>query len=106
MKTIKEYLLENYTLEELKECAEHGCSGGFGQFIYYKETVVFHQIFEEEIWDLLEKEREEIGAHKSILEMIASFNGAKDVGSMDQLKNLLCWYAVEHFAREIVEGAE
>ena len=30
----------------------------------------------------------------------------QQLGSMDQLKNLLCWVAVEHFAYEIVEDQE
>ena len=102
---IKEYLLQNYSIAELNGCAEHGCSEGFGTFVYYKDTVAFHDEHEEEIWDLLHGEAEGCG-FKSVLEMLASFNGAKDVGDLDELKNLLCWYAVEHFARKIVEEKE
>jgi hypothetical protein len=105
MKIIKEYLLENYEPEEINDMAKYGCSGGVGGFIYYSETCAFHDEHENEIWDLLESMREDSG-HKTILELIATFNGSKDVGSMDQFKNMLCWVVVEHFAQEIVGERE
>ncbi len=37
----------------------------------------------------------------SIPDLIASFNGAKDVGSPAQLKNLLAWWAAEEVCRGI-----
>lgn len=42
----------------------------------------------------------------TILQMLAQFNGQKDVGSVEQFKNMLCWYAVETVAAQIVNELE
>lgn len=101
-KTIKEFLLANYNMDQLKDIVNHGCSGGVMGLCYYTETVAFHDHFEEEIWDMLYDDGN--GQGVNVMQLIGMFNGAKDVGSMDQLKNLLCWCAVEDIAREIVEN--
>lgn len=100
---IREWLRANYDSEQIAEIAKHGCISGVSGLTYYTETVAFHDEHEEEIWDLLEEDRESQG-YKTILELIATFGGARDVGSMDQFKNLLCWYAVEREAFYISEG--
>lgn len=97
---IKEYMLTNYDYNALKDIADHGCSGGIGGFIYYTETNKFHDDYEEEIWDMLHDDATDQGY--TIMELISKFNGQKEVGSMTQLKNLLCWYAVERTAQNIV----
>ena len=56
-------------------------------------------------WQMLWDSYEDFG-HKNVLEMIASFGGAKDVSGMDQFKNLLCWYAIEERAHEIADEIE
>ena len=94
MKTIKEYVLENFDSQQIIDICGNGMACGFGNLIYYTDTCAFHDLYEEEIWDMLESDREEMGC-KTIVELIVSFNGQKNVGSLTQLKNLLCWYAVE-----------
>lgn len=92
--TIKEWVLANYDNHMINEIADHGCSGGSAAgLIYYCETVKFHDEFEAEIWDMLDQDADDQGI--TVMELIASFNGQKNVGSMDQLKNLLVWYAIE-----------
>ena len=45
---------EIYTLEELKEIADHGCQSGVcSQHIYYGDTVQFYDTFETSILDEL-----------------------------------------------------
>lgn len=100
MQTIKEWVKENYEPEEIKQVTEHGLVSGIGCLIYYKDTCAFHDKFESEIWDMLGNDAEEHGY--TIIELIKHFNGQKDVGSMDQFKNMLCWYAVEKVCDEIV----
>jgi len=99
--TLKECVAAMHNKQELKEIVEHGCSGGTS-LIYYRETVIFYDKWKDEIWELLFKQMEEIGETTNIMEFIASFNGSKDVGSEMQFKNLLCWYAIEEMAKEIV----
>lgn len=104
MKTIKEWVLESYERQEIEDITKHGCCGGIGGLIYYTETVAFHDEFEEQIWDRLHYDAEE--QDLTIMELIASFNAQKDVGSMTQLKNLLTWYAVESVCNEIINETE
>lgn len=104
MKTIKEYIQENYDIETIKDIVQHRCSGGVGGFIYYTETCAFHDEYEGEIWDMLYADAQNQGC--TILHLLTEFRGSKDVGSMDQLKNLLVWYAVEEVARQIVDEME
>lgn len=100
--TIREWIESNYEREEIEAIARHGCiTGCAAGLIYYKDTVKFHDDFEDEIWDLLESERENQG-YKSIIGMIADFNNLDEVGSMDQFKNMLTWYAVEMKCHEII----
>lgn len=103
--SIKDYILENYELEVIKDIATHGCSGGIGGLIYYTETVKFHDENEEEIWELLYNEGQGM-SFSTTLAFIASLNGSQNVLDITRLKNLLVWYAVEHFARKIVEEKE
>src|SRR5882762_9628078 len=98
--TIKDYLLDTLSPTEIQDITLHGCSGGVGGFIYYSETRAFHDKYETEIWEMLhedQQDREEI----FILGFINTLKGAQNVGSLDQLKNLLCWYAVERTCYKI-----
>lgn len=105
MKTIKQYVLDNFSMDEIKDITEHGMVSGFGALIYYKDTCAFHDEYEDEIWDMLEEDRINYG-HSTILELIADFHGSKNVGSMDQFKNLLCWYSVESVCQQIIDEQE
>jgi hypothetical protein len=102
--TVKEWVKENLK-DYIDDIYEHGCVNGFPGITYYDETVAFHDQFEDIIWDMLWEDKMELG-EKHILALISHFGGAKDVGSMEQFKNLLCWYAVERVCREIVDNGE
>lgn len=107
METIKEYLLKCYGIEELKDIVEHGCvEGAASQHIYYKDTVAFHDKFEEEIWDMLYEGAKEFTDSGNIMDFIAGFAGSNYIGCIDQFKNLLCWYTIEHIAQEILDEQE
>lgn len=98
--TFRDWLEENMDADELRDLSEHGASGGFSGLTYYSETVALYDRFEDEIWDAMYEDAPVEGM--SILSFMASLGGSKDVGSMDQLKNLLVWYMAERTAREIV----
>lgn len=102
--TLKDWVKQQYDRNELEDIVNHGCSAGFNGIIYYSETVELHDGYEDEIWDMLSDAA--IDCDKSVMELIASFNGSNDVGSMDHLKNLLVWWAVETIAAELLEEAE
>lgn len=105
MSTIKDFILENFSPEEIKDITEHGLVSGIGSaLIYYKDTVAFHDKHESEIWDLLYDQANEQSL--SILEFIAELNGHKDVGGIEQFKNLLAWFAAEHVCNLIINARE
>lgn len=106
MNTIKEVLLSgDYDADEIESIANNGCSGGVSGFIYYSETVKFHDEHEEEIWTIVEEDTKDFSPAKrlNMLDFISSLNGSENVSSIEELKNLLVWYAVEKVAREIVD---
>lgn len=87
----------------IKDVLEHGCSSGaVGGLIYYNDTTAFYDKYNEEIYNLLEELRQSLG-NPNILSVIADFNGAQDVGSDTQYKNLLAWFGYEESMRHIAE---
>jgi hypothetical protein len=86
------------TLEDLMH---GGCQSGFvSELCYYNQTTAFYDKYEDEIWELLEDMADQMGEHNA-LALIGTFNGAKNVGSAAQFKNLLAWAAFEETARNI-----
>ena len=102
-KTFESWMRHNFTKDEMKDIAEHGASCGFPGLTYYSDTVSLHDTFEDDIWDALYEECENMGSN-NVMELIASFGGAKDVGSIDQFKNLLVWFMAERIAYRITES--
>ena len=98
MTTLKQWVLNTYERDELIHIANIDCASYAPHgLIYYSETTAMHDKYEDEIWDWLYNLSNEMG-DISIMHTIASFNGAKDVGSMIHLQNLLVWAYVEHIA--------
>ena len=91
------------TYSYMSDILQHGCvSGIVGRLVYYKDTVAFYEQYESDIWDLLENTRQSLG-DKTILQTIAGLNGAENVGSGDQFKNLLAWFAYEETIHVIAD---
>ena len=102
MPTIKEWVLNQYEPETINDIVTNGINGGFSGMTYYNETVSFHDEYEKEIWEMLNEDAESEGC--TIIEFLSHFNCQKEVSSIDQLKNLLAWYAVEKVCQEIVNS--
>lgn len=101
--TVHEWVLANLDKQTIKEVCEHGCQSGIvNDLIYYKDTAKFYDEFEEEIWNMLGYDADDFGMCE--MEVIMSLRGAKEVGGLDQLKNLLSWYAVERVCFMIENG--
>ena len=96
---IKEWLRkgEKEDVFLISDIAKHGCTGGVGGLIYYRETTTFHDEHEEEIWDLAAEYAENEGC--KLMELVGRI--AKNAGSISQLKNDLVWWAVEVRAQEM-----
>ena len=99
--SILDWLLETQERSTIKDVVQHGCSGGtISELIYYADTSAFYEKYKEEIWRRLSDMADDLGCD-SILHLIVTFNGAKEVGSHLQLKNLLAWWAAEEVCRGI-----
>ena len=99
--SILDWLLETQEKSTIKDTAQHGCSGGtISELIYYADTSAFYNKYKEEIWQRLSDMADDLGC-ESILHLIVTFNGSKEVGSNLQLQNLLAWWAAEDVCREI-----
>lgn len=102
---MKQWVKAQYEINELEEIVKHGCvSGCASGMVYYFETEEFYNKFQDDIWDKLYDCANDQGI--TTMELIASFNGSKDVGSNHQFKNLLAWFAVEETARELLNDEE
>ena len=100
--SIKEWVINNLEEETIADVVLEGCQSGIvSELIYYADSCAFYEKFEGEIWDRLDQMSCDMG-EASILHLIATFNGAKSVGSHDQFRNLLAWWACEDVCREII----
>ena len=99
--SILDWLLETQHKSTIEDVTRHGCSGGtISELIYYADTSAFYEKYKEEIWRRLSDMADDLGCD-SILHLIVTFNGAKEVGSELQLRNLLAWWAAEDVCRGI-----
>jgi hypothetical protein len=92
---------KDYRQDYITDVLKHGCqSGVVSSLIYYNDTADFYNKYSDDIYNLLYADMQDFG-YQSIPEMIASLNGAKDVGSDEQYKNLLAWYGYERTIQDI-----
>ena len=103
--TFREWMLNQFDRDELSDICTHGANAGRSGLIYYSDTSDLYEKYSEDIWEMLYEDYQSQGA-ASCLELIISFQGAKDVNSDDQLKNLLVWYAAERIAFEVMQCDE
>ena len=99
--SILDWILDTQERSTIEDVTRHGCSGGtISELIYYADTSAFYEKYKEEIWRRLSDMADDLGCD-SILHLIVTFNGSKEVGSELQLRNLLAWWAAEEVCRGI-----
>ena len=109
--------------ESAQDVVDHGAACGFGNFIYYTDTVAFTAKNRSAIAAYAYEQAKEIG-YKDEIEMILSFNGLQhdDLTSSDiaralygrltddnkktTIYNILAWYALEEVARAYCDLVE
>jgi len=99
--TFEQWLKANLDKGNLRDLAKYGASQGFPGLTYYQNTVVLYDKFHDEIWDLLWQQAKGMG-FRCPLKLIASFNGAQDISTDIQFKNLLVWHMAEETARRLI----
>ncbi len=104
--SIKEWIINNLDEGQVADVVLHGCAGGVvSELIYYADSCAFYEKYKEEIWQRLWDSWSDFGGD-SVLHFIATFNGADGVGSDDQFRNLLAWWACEDVCREVIAEKE
>lgn len=83
-------------LDEIKDVAHYGCSGGVSGFIYYTETNKFFDDFEDDIEDVC---YDMLG--DDYLEQLARCEN-----SIQGLKNKMVWFVVESYCQRVLDDAE
>ena len=90
-----EKVKSDYTLEEFKEIANHGCQSGVcTKHIYYGDTIRFYETFETDIVTYL---RDEFSTEF----LVDTFRTAD--ADLTIYKNHLCWAFIEAVAFQVVE---
>ena len=88
-------LKEIYSIEDLKEIANHGCESGVcHKHIYYGDTVQFYETFETNILDELVLNY----GYEFLVDLFKDANADLTV-----YKNHVCWAFIEMAAMDVVE---
>ena len=104
--SIKEWILNNLEEGQIADVVLEGCQSGIvSELIYYSDTCAFYEKYKEEIWRRLSDMADDMG-EPSILHLIVTFNGSKEVNSELQFKNLLAWWMCEDVCREVIMEKE
>lgn len=92
----KQWMIENYSHNELADIANHGCTGGVCGMIYYKETYSLYQKFSASLHEALQEYKEICGEFPSYV--------LDELGDDVRFANALVWFVSEFFANEITQG--
>ena len=104
MTTINSWLLQGEKEERflISDIAKHGCAGGIGGLVYYRETSAFYDDHEAEIWAMVSDAADAAGIANGLM----LYNICKNPDSLEILKNDLGWWAVELAAQDLLENLE
>ena len=93
-----EKVLSIYTIDELKEIADHGCESGVcRQHIYYGDTIEFFTKYPDEITEYI-KDVLGVEALKDVFD--------KNDANLDMYMNDLTWTFIELVAMHVVDDYE
>lgn len=98
-KTFKEWFVSEFTKEEMNDISSHGADGGFSGITYTAECVFLHDKYESELWEMLYDDAKEFG-YDNIPAFMATWVRKDMLNDLDQMKNLIVWYAVEKLSNE------
>lgn len=92
----KQWMIDNYEHNELADMANHGCSGGVGGMIYYKETFDLYQKFSASLHETLNEYKDATGEWPKYV--------TDELGDDVRFANALVWFAAEWIAHELTQG--
>lgn len=92
----KQWLVAEYDQNTLANIANHGCTGGIGGLIYYKETYALYQQFSAALHETLEQYKDATGEWPKYV--------TDELGDDVRFANALVWFAAEWLAQELTQG--
>lgn len=99
---VLENLAEDDPIRDMVEIAEHGISGGYGNFIYYRDTVQFFDAHETDILEFANEQAVAFGYENAFFLLNLANTLPADI---TELKNWLVWFTVEQYASTVYDIA-
>lgn len=105
MKELYDAIKEHCDLEDVSmiDAANYGADSGFGGFTYYTDTVKFYDENEKLIVNYLDDYADQVGFDTGFA-YVSSLPAIKNVGDIDQFKNLCSWIILEEVGRWVEDG--
>ncbi|MEX2716739.1 MAG: hypothetical protein Q6370_010600 [Candidatus Sigynarchaeota archaeon] len=100
IKSFRDWMLRNFTKDELAEIARYGADAGWRGLTYTRDIAKLFDTYGDEIWDLVYEDARDFGA-RNVLEFLAQLPRAVMAETLDTFKVLLVWYAAERIAQEV-----
>lgn len=96
MTNFKQWMIDNYSHNELADIANHGCSGGVSGMIYYTETEALYKRFAEDMHAIVAEYKDHTGELPSYI--------LNDLDNYQSFANALVWLGAEWVAHEVTGG--
>lgn len=96
-KTFIQWAKKTFTKDEFLDIANHGADAGFPHITYTSDCVDLHDLYQKELWDMLYDDAKEFG-YDNIPAFMATWGRKDMLNDLDQVKNMIVWYAVEKIA--------
>lgn len=99
MNSFKQFLIDNYSREELEDIYHHGCANcAPSGMIYYSETAALYDKYAEELHDIVGNYADEFGEMPKYI--------VDNLGHEGLFKNAMIWFCAELLALELSEQLE
>lgn len=92
----KQWMIDNYSHNEMADMANHGCSGGVGGMIYYTETEAIYKRFAHELHDIVAEYKDCTGELPSYI--------TRNLDNYPSFMNDMVWMAAEWVSHEVTGG--
>lgn len=92
----KQWMIDNYSHNELADIANHGCTGGVSGMIYYTETEKIYKQFAHELHEIIAEYKDQTGEFPSYI--------VNDLDNYPSFMNSMVWFGAEWAAHDITGG--
>lgn len=96
MNDFKQWMIDNYSHNEMADMANHGCTGGVGGMIYYTQTEAIYKKFAHELHEIITEYKDAMGEFPSYI--------VNDLDNYSSFINSMVWLGAEWVAHEITGG--